>query len=365
MATITSAASGNWSDIATWVGGVVPGVADDVIIGAGHNVISDVDFTVLTVSAANNVSTFLTINSSRNITCTGANGITGKLSNMSDAQGAFVVINTPSITVNINSIVRMTGVGNLIRTIDISAICTVNIFGDIINIGSTTSNINQTIKITTGATVNITGNLLSSANTSTGRFSVITANSSCVLSIVGNITGTANLGNNPVIDNLSSPCIINITGNLTAVNSSAIISTQSSTIDVIGVIIASNNAVGISSTNLLSVVTISTPCFNASNGIMAVFAPNIKLLNSGSLQWQFATDVVATNKTLYSAGTELGNPSITDVRNGVTYADGALTGTLIIPPSGSVALGVPVDNGVGTAMISITDMGALIASYIV
>jgi hypothetical protein len=93
--------------------------------------------------------------------------------------------------------------------------------------------------------------------------------------------------------------------------------------------------------------------------------PNIKLLNSGSSQWQFATDVIATNKTLYSAGTELGNPATTDVREGTTYADGALTGTLIVPPSGSVALGVPVDNGVGTAMISITDMGALIASYIV
>jgi hypothetical protein len=72
-----------------------------------------------------------------------------------------------------------------------------------------------------------------------------------------------------------------------------------------------------------------------------------------------------TNKTLYSAGTALGNPAITDVRNGVTYASGSLTGTLIVPPSGSVALGVPVDDGVGTAMISITDMGALLASYIV
>lgn len=360
MATITSAASGNWSDTATWVGGVVPGAADDVVIGAGHNVIADVDFTVLTVSAAFNVSTFLTIDSNRNITCTGANGITGKFSN---GQGAFVVINTPSITVNINSIVRMTGTGNLIRTIDITAICTVNIFGDITNIGSTSTNKNQTIRITTGATVNITGNLLSSANTSTGRFSVITANSACVLTVVGNITGTGNLGNNPVIDNQSSACTINVTGNLTAVNSSAITSNQASTINIIGVIIASDNSNAIISSNTTANLNISTPCFNASNGRMAVFAPNIKLLNSGSSQWQFATDVIATNKTLYSPGTELGNPATTDVREGTAYADGALTGTLIVPPTGSVAVGVPVDNTTGTAMISIQDMGSLLTSF--
>ncbi len=38
MATITSVQSGNWSDGATWLGGVAPVPADDVVIAAGHTV---------------------------------------------------------------------------------------------------------------------------------------------------------------------------------------------------------------------------------------------------------------------------------------------------------------------------------------
>jgi hypothetical protein len=353
MATITSAASGNWSDTATWVGGVVPGVADDAVIGAGHTVTADVDFTVLTLSGAANVTSNLAITTNRTITCTGANGITTKGVNNG---GGLVRITSPAIVVNINSNIRCPLVGGSFG-VDVLTSCTVNIVGIISHIGTGGNASCAAVNIRAAAIVNVTGDLFGSPGTN-GINSAIYANAGCTLNITGNLF--AGVSSNSAVHNGTSTCQINITGNLFAAAAPAFSSAAASNINIIGTIYANTN-VGLSSTNISSIVTISTPCFNASNGRMAVFAPNIKLLNSGSSQWQFATDVIATDKP----GTELGNPATTDVREGTTYADGALTGTLIVPPSGSVALGVPVDNGVGTAMISITDMGALIASYIV
>ncbi|HTR80372.1 MAG TPA: T9SS type A sorting domain-containing protein [Bacteroidota bacterium] len=45
-ASITSAQSGNWNNVSTWVGGAVPGSSDDAIIAAGHTVTLDVSPTV-------------------------------------------------------------------------------------------------------------------------------------------------------------------------------------------------------------------------------------------------------------------------------------------------------------------------------
>jgi hypothetical protein len=51
-----------------------------------------------------------------------------------------------------------------------------------------------------------------------------------------------------------------------------------------------------------------------------------------------------------------GNPIAANVRSGVVYGGGNLTGTCAIPAAGSVSLGVPVDQGFGTAVLTPADV---------
>jgi hypothetical protein len=57
-------------------------------------------------------------------------------------------------------------------------------------------------------------------------------------------------------------------------------------------------------------------------------------------------------KTLVDGNASGLMPAVTDVRSGVTYNAGSLTGTCSVPAASSVAAGVAVDNTVGTAVLT-------------
>jgi hypothetical protein len=75
----------------------------------------------------------------------------------------------------------------------------------------------------------------------------------------------------------------------------------------------------------------------------------LKKLSSNVAVFNYADTAGA--KTLVDATTGQ-MPAATDVRNGVSYASGALTGSCAVPAAGSVALGVPVDATTGTAVLT-------------
>jgi hypothetical protein len=88
---------------------------------------------------------------------------------------------------------------------------------------------------------------------------------------------------------------------------------------------------------------------------------NLKIHPTGDISWQFLTTNAGQFRTLYTPGVATGHPATTNVRTGIVYGPtNNLTGTCAVPPSGSVTLGVPVDNTTGTAY---TDPTALAAAF--
>ena len=391
MALRYAVATGNWSNTATWDGGTLPTSADDVYAN-NFTVTIDQNITVLSLRntagapavaggifiltngiTVNTTGTGLVAGSatliefnlaSPNVATVNCTLLNASLGN--NNAGAILLSGTG--TLNFNSNFQSAGF-SLTTIFRISNNGTLNIVGNCL---SYITNSGNAIGITAiSATLNWTGNMPSDyRNQNNWGFIAGPGNNVAGVRTTSTINVTGNLRNSDTAGQgagILSDGICNVIGILTPISQGGtfpgvISGGAGSNISVLGVITSNTNRnLGVFTTGILTV----SGQLNCINEGFPISATRLRLTNATPTQITFQTDVVATNKTLYEPGTSLGNPAVTDVRNGVTYADGTLTGSLQIPPSGSVALGVPVDDGVGTAMISITDMGALLASYIV
>jgi hypothetical protein len=313
MATITSAASGNWSATATWVGGVVPTAADDVVIANTHIVVADVNITVLTISRPSTSNGYVNVTSTRTITCT--NGISCA-SNV--AANGLIYINTSAPnTVTINSNLTKSngnGTGSALST-NGTGIVTIN--GNI----SDTSSFSYTVHL-----------LFASSN----------------VTIVGNITSNGSQVSFPAVLVQGNGSVLNVTGNVSAGTvAPAIINTTSgpiATVTVNGTVTATALLPAINNFCVVGGVLINF----ASR--MAVNSATMQLSSVTPTQWLFQTNNALLNKTLYDVNTLPTVPIAANVRQGVSYANGALTGTLIVPTADTVTKGVIYDYGIaGTA----------------
>lgn len=303
MATITSAASGNWSAGATWVGGIVPSSGDTVILN-NHVVSADVDIDGITFQVVSNGR--ISITSNRNITNAVYNGAP-------PASFLFVISSTTiSNIVTINGNFTITGFAStgLIRattqvTLNMNANSTINNAAE-----------GQLIFLDGFANINYVG---TGACYGFGGVHFIRTPSTATIDLNGTFIHQGQ--NHPFVRQQFG---VGIT--LTARGISQNIGTSTM-----------HSALNLNISGLIS-----------TNGVFPISATNVKVLTGENLELAIInTSNVATS--LYTTGVLTTFPATTNVRNGVTYANGTLTGTLVVPPANAVTVGVPVDNTVGTA----------------
>ena len=401
MALILSAATGNFNAGATWVGGIVPGAADEARASTTHVITITADVTCTEISNAGtgtyvlNSGVTLTANvtnkslsTSTLLTFSAATPASGSI--IGNCTGGSVVntvaaANTSSGTLNIT--------GNCLATIQFcygannSSTGTLNITGNCTG-GGLSQQAHGASNNSTG-TLNITGNCTGGTSPSgSGSFGAFNG-STGTLSITGNCTGgsgascagvsNASSGTLSIVGSATGGSIasaagannastgqLNITG--TATGGTAGIGATNASSGTLNATRAKGNGYGPGSAGLTAAVGVA----NSALGVVSVeeleygtlgMSPTsgagirLKKLTSNVAIFNYANTV--GSKTLVDA-TQGQMPAITDVRFGTSYASGALTGVAYIPAAASVAFGVPTDNTTGTATLTAADVRAAI-----
>jgi hypothetical protein len=387
-------ANGNWSTAANWNGGTLPIAGDDVRAN-GFTVTIDVDIDVLQIStvalapaAAGGV---FSVTTNRNIT---ANINPGSTTCLSSASGIIVTIigninagsanavNGVNFT-NAGSVLNVTG--NVVAGSSVNVQYGINSSGTVNFIGNATGSAvgfgSAAININTGGVLNLTG-IITGGNAGNTSYGIQSVGNSTLNGTINGGTAGSSVGARLTsgVHTINSDCYgggssgshavqlltatATFNGNMFAGgvtgSHACVITTATATFN--GNIFGSTSAlsVGLFVTDTASNVVISQMTFSTNGG--APVAGFVKFKNMApTITVRKANN---TNQQLVDPSTT-DIPIIGDVRQGVTYASGSLTGTLQVPPATAVSVGVPVDNTVGTTVITITDMGALLSSYVI
>jgi len=340
MAVRWAVQNGNWSDTATWDGGTLPDVGDDVHAD-GFTVTINQNITVLSIrttqrSGGTAGGEFTISGSNRSITCDIIGGTTRCLTLTGDNH---------TITGNITG-------GSHINAgaINFSSGTNSTIIGNVT--GGTSSA--QGLRMTGIGDIYIIGNIIGSSNGNSNCFGVLLSGSGN-LYLTGNVLGSDNGASNNGISASNGTC--NITGSSIGGIVSSGINIGNSGIAIVQKAIGSSNsqAVGVSNSRntlgsliceSLEYSSIGTPPTSGRTEMANLSSINVKILRAD-----------ATFKTLIDLD-NLPNelPTEANVRQGTSYNSGNKLGTLAVPSPSDVRRSVPTDNTVGTADLTAEDI---------
>jgi hypothetical protein len=277
-------------------------------------------------------------------TSTGSLRISGSILNGGSTYFGSTIWLTAATRLDINGpIFGSIGISGF-YTIETSAASIITITGSII--GSSVQPVAVIGNLSTG-TVIISGSITSGA----GGLGILN-NSTGTVIVTGSVTAVSGYG----INNASTG-IISVSGSVTAgTGNSGIISTTAGRITVIGPISSSISFPGVQSTSATATNLFTGPFYNV-NKRNAVFAQNLQLISGSTPTWTFDTKTYAEQRTLYTQNYPGNFPSTSNVRQGTVFGDTSqFTGTVAIPPTGSVLKGVPVDNTTGSASFDVNSV---------
>jgi len=330
--------------------------------------------TVLTVPVtAGNTSTLIANNLNRAnvsqhlIVLSGAGtfNVTGTITYGGSSSWSGIYISGVNSTLNFNGSVN-SGQGASAHGINTDVVCTINIVGSTIGgFGSNTA---------TGIRFNSPGVFTLVGTTTGGGFGNnhgVYLNSTTA-TITGDVYGGNNYAESPGIqaDNNAN---ITITGIIYGRLSSGLRSSSNIYLNHYGSVIStglagingSQSNVAISSTGAGAINILTGPFISSPTGIQPIYLTRMHYRRTSGSYYEFrdnstngalppATPAPATR--LVAPSTAVDAPSINNVRYGVTYASGSLTGTMRVPSPANVRLGVGVDNTVGTAVLTVGDI---------
>lgn len=327
MANRYAVANGNWSNTATWDGGTLPGILDDV---RANNFTVTIDQNIDVASIRTDAATPAVAGGRFQVTTSSPIEITAD------------VVAGANLTTGVDGCLHLAGV------IDVTVIG--NVFGS-----ATRANNDSGIFFGNG-NLSIFGNIYGGeASNALG-----VRMSGGVLSVTGNIYGSnSGLSNTQGIrvENGS----IEISGFVYAVSTNGILSTANHSI-VGGVYVGNITFLGnfvsaISNLNTTTEIVVDGGIYYQT---CAPFGNGIRFKNNNNIYYTVTDSANNAIQLVNSNSTDF--PVVGNVRLGTSYAGGALVGTLIVPNPTDVRIGIPTDDTVGTGIITGADFFNLIAT---